>query len=193
MKSRLSWILIALIMPALLLSGGTRSADLPQRFSGRVAAIGGPAAGQSAYFKFQVGRLATRDELRRLDSIFVHDGEEALLAAVAETDPAGWMSFANGLRYYLRVITISRTEDGSTLIRALTDRPIQFGEIARGSRSKDYAFGVVELHLDEDGRGGGSLIPAARIRFKDGNFEVENFQVLAYRLIRIRQEKIKKK
>lgn len=184
-------LLIAIMIPAALLSAGMM--ELPQRLNGRIIAIGGPAAGQSAFVKFQVDRWAGRDELRRLDSIFLHDGEQALLEAVATTDPAGWITLANGLRYYLRVITFSSTEDGGSVIRALTDRPIQFGEIARGSRSLNYGFGVIEIRLDKDGKGSGSLIPAARIRFKDGDFEVENFQIQSYKLIKIKVEKPKKK
>ena len=186
-------VLCVLILPVGLLYGGTGSMELPQRYSGRIAAIGGLAAGRSAFIKLQVDRWAGRDELRRLDSIFMHDGEKALLDAVAETDPAGWLTIANGLRYYLRVITVSHREDGGRVIRALTDRPIQFGEIARGARSRNYGFGVIEIQLDEKGKGHGSLIPAARIRFKEGNFEVENFQLQSYKLIKIKPEKVKKK
>jgi len=184
-------VLVCVLMSSFLLEAG--DTDLPQRYSGRIAAMGGPAAGQSAYLKFQVDRWAGKDELRRLDSILVHDGEKALLNAVAETDPAGWITVANGLRYYLRVITVSPLEDGGRVIRALTDRPIQFGEIARGSRSLDYGFGVIEIRFSPEGKGSGTLIPLARIHFRENSFEVENYQVASYRLIQVKQQKIKKK
>jgi len=182
-------LLLALISTA---SAVEPKHELPQRLRGRIAAMGGPAAGQTAFFRIQIERWADRDELRRLDSILVADGEEALLKAVADTEPAGWFKVGNGLRYYLRIISQTPDGEGGRLIRALTDRPIQVGEIFRGTRSRGYGFGVLELKLDADSKGTGSLIPAAKIHFKELGFEIESYLTQSYRLLKIEKEKARK-
>jgi len=190
MKSHVVGVLIMIIGSAgAVFSAGT---ELPLRFKGRIAAMTGPAAGQTAFLTVQVERWATGDELRRLDSILVENGESALLEAVASTESAGWFKIGSGLRYELRVISHRPTEDGGMVIRALTDRPINIREIFRSARSADYGFGVIEIVLGPDFEGSGSLIPFAKIHFNDLEFEIENFQSQSYRLMKVKPEKVKK-
>jgi hypothetical protein len=56
-----------------------------------------------------------------------------------------------------------------------------------GARSTDYRFGYMELFLNRNGTGEGTLIPAARIRVLDnGTWEVENFGEFPARIIGVR-------
>src|SRR4029079_9875057 len=67
------------------------------------------------------------------------------------------------------------TEKGR-IIRALASRPETFRELyGMPGRSQFYPFGFVELRLDKDGKGEGSLILAAKIDFdKDGMLRMES-------------------
>jgi hypothetical protein len=55
------------------------------------------------------------------------------------------------------------------IIRLLIARNILFLERYRISRSQDYPFTIIELQVDEKGRGQGAAILAAQIRFDDKN------------------------
>ena len=70
-------------------------------------------------------------------------------------------------------------------IRAVFRRWIGFGELRRGARSVDYPFGYVEIRIDpRTGRGEGTIIPAARIRFRgEDTVEIEDFGTFPGRLM----------
>jgi hypothetical protein len=70
----------------------------------------------------------------------------------------------------------------------LFERWMNIYELRSGARSVDYPFSYVELILDPDGRGEGTFIPAARVRFAGGNqVEVENFGIYPARLFGVRR------
>ena len=53
-----------------------------------------------------------------------------------------------------------------------TDRYIRFWEVARGSRTTDYPFTIIELRLNGDGRGEGKMSVATKIIADKKNNEV---------------------
>lgn len=164
---------------------------IPQRYRGRMAAMSGPSSGATAFLIFHVDRFATDAEVQVLAQTLGEQGEEALLKAVSATEVAGWLKVGDGLRYHLRVIRTMETPQGRMLI-GITDRPIQFGEIARSRRSAQYTFGWVQILFDEDGKGEGNMIPTAKINFnEDGVLEVESFHTQPYRILKVLPEKIK--
>ena len=84
---------------------------------------------------------------------------------------------------HLPTIVVDR-DGGDTRIRAFFTRPIGFGELRRGLRSVDYPFGFVEIRLDDNGKGEGTIIPAAKIRYRgQDTIEVEDFGTFPGRLI----------
>lgn len=59
-------------------------------------------------------------------------------------------------------------------------------ELRYGTRSEDYPFTYVELVIDSNGKGEGTLIPAARIHFDSKNknqVDAENFGIYPARLV----------
>lgn len=165
----------------------------PQRFEGRMAALSGPGAGGTAYMTFHVDRYATDPEVQALAQVLGEQGEEALLKAVTATEPGGWVRVGNGLRYHLRVIRSMQTPEGLMMV-GITDRPIQFGEVVRSKRSREYAFGWVQILFDENGKGEGGLIPTAKIEFdEEGRLVVESFGLQPYKILAIKPVKTKGK
>ena len=158
-----------------------------------MAALTGPASGETAFITFHIDRFATDPEVNTLAKILGEQGEEALLKAVAATEVNGCVKVGDGLRYNLRVIRSMQTPQGRMLI-GITDRPIQFGEIAGNTRSLKYTFGWVQILFDEEGKGEGGLIPSAKINFdQQGRIVVESFGVQPYRILKILPETIKGK
>ena len=161
---------------------------VPQRYRGRMAAMTGPSSGTTAFMTFHVDRFATDSEVNTLAQLLGEKGDEALLKAVAATDVSGWVKVGNGLRYNLRVIRTMQTPQGRLMI-GIADRPIQFGEIARNTRSRKYTFGWVQILFDEEGKGEGGLIPSAKISFdEEGHMVVESFGIQPYRILKVLPE-----
>lgn len=169
------------------------SQPVPQRFEGRMAALSGPAAGGTAYMTFHVDRFATDPEVQNLAQILAEQGEESLLKAITAMDPGGWIKIGNGLRYNFRVVRSMQTPDGRMLV-GITDRPIQFGEVVRGTRSRQYTFGWVQIQFDENDKGEGGLIPTAKIDFnEEGHLVVESFGLQPYKILAVKPTKVKGK
>jgi hypothetical protein len=183
--------LTAAAMPGFAAEDSQADQPVPQRYRGRIAALSGPAAGATAFLVFHVDRFATDAEVQVLAQALGEGGEEALLKVVSGTEPGGWLKVGDGLRYHLRVIRAMDTPEGRMLI-GITDRPIQFGEIARNRRSAQYTFGWVQILFDSDGKGEGAMIPTAKIDFnEEGVLEVESFYTQPYKILKVLPEKLK--
>ena len=68
--------------------------------------------------------------------------------------------------------------DGSTKIRAVTNRPLRFGEVWSDSRSTDYNLSGVEIIITPDKKKySGTLVPACELKVnKEGHLELELLQ-----------------
>ena len=61
----------------------------------------------------------------------------------------------------------------------MTDRNIAIGELYRGTRSRDYSVGAIELFLTPDGKGSeGTALPACKLKVdkKTQQIEIETYQ-----------------
>jgi hypothetical protein len=133
------------------------------------------------------GKTSPADSTRFL-SLLESGGQTALLNAMDGQD-LGRFSFTGSVGEPLTGVLIDQVEDG-TRIRAVFKRWIGFGELRGGYRSVDYPFGYVEVIIDpRTGRGSGTIIPAAKIRFRTGKngvadtVEIEDFGTFPGRLI----------
>ena len=84
-------------------------------------------------------------------------------------------------------MTETSESNGSRKIMILFERWMNLYELRYGARSADYPFSYVELIVDRNGRGEGTFIPAARVRFKNNQVEVENFGIYPARLSAVRR------
>jgi len=167
--------------------------DAPERWRGRIAALSGPAGGQSDYLTLQADEWTSDATVHQLATTLTDKGEQATLKELAALPSAGWISIGSGLRYEMRVMRTFALPDGTRLVRSLTDRPIQFGEIMRPTISRDYGFGLVELYLKADGTGEGRVIPAAKIDIENGQVEVTAFGTQPFVVVQVAPEKVQGK
>jgi hypothetical protein len=58
----------------------------------------------------------------------------------------------------------------------MTPRPVPFFEAYRHGRSMDYPFTIIELQLNQEGKGEGSILGAAQLKFNEkGQLEIESY------------------
>jgi len=144
--------------------------------------IGGRRPSRSLPFRLVINRLSSDDEINQLNSALQSGGEEELMRRL-ERMTAGRIEVGTGVGVPANVIIRKDEGDGRTKLVVLYQRELRFGELRYGTRSSDYRFGYAELYV---GRGAneGMLIPAARVRLRDGNtWEVEDFGVFPARLM----------
>ena len=183
---------VALISGVAVVAGLAQNAR--QTYTGTVVSYGSGFNTRTSTntFTLIINGETPDNDVNRLVGILQEDGQDRLLEAVRKNDLG---SFAVGGRIgrTLNAVRIDEV-DGRRRIRALFERWIQFGEIRGGYRSVDYPFGYMELFVDpRTGRGEGTLIEAAQIRWKrDKNsnqyvVEIENFGTFPARLMGVSQ------
>jgi hypothetical protein len=153
-----------------------------QYVTGTVVGIGGRSAGRTRPFTLIVNRYTPPEDVQRLNAALQSGGQEELLKALSGMN-AGRIQVGNNIGVTANAIIATRQEEGTKLI-VLYQRNLNFFELRYGTRSEDYKFGYAELYLGRRAGNQGTLIPAARVRLRDGNtWEVEDFGVFPARLL----------
>lgn len=144
--------------------------------------IGGRRPGRSLPFRLVINRFSTPEEVSRLNSALQSGGEDELLRTLSRMD-AGRIEVGTGVGVPANAIIRTDDGEGRTKLSVIYQRDLRFAELRYGARRADYRFGYAELHV---GRGAneGMLIPAARVRLREGNtWEVEDFGTFPARLM----------
>ena len=156
------------------------------RINGTVVGIGGQFGGRSRPFTLIVNSYTTPSQVRELHDALQRGGNQDLLRTLSGMD-AGRIQIGTGVGVRANAIIADPWGDGGTKLTVIYERNINFYELRYGTRSQDYRLGYAEIYLDRNGRGQGTLIPAARVRLRDGNtWEVEDFGVFPARLMGLR-------
>ncbi len=183
MKSSLS--IFTIIILGLAGSAITAAAQRGMTFTGTAVIYGSGFNTRtiSRGFTLTVNRRTSESEAQRYLSTLQSGGQDALMREIQNND-LGRFSMTGSVGHPLNAVLIDR-DGGDTRIRAVFRRWIGFGELRRGARSVDYPFGYVEIRIDpRTGRGEGTIIPAARIRFRgEDTVEIEDFGTFPGRLM----------
>jgi hypothetical protein len=187
MKTRTLVIVIVLLLGIAVLDPGTKTRAQVGSLAGRtitgtVYFVSGRRPGLSLPFTLIINRITTAEEVSRLNAALQEGKQDELLRALSHTE-AGRIQIGSNVGVPANAIIVSDQGNGQTKITVLYQRDLRFSELRRGARSVDYPFGYAEMYV---GRGDneGMLIPAARVRLKDGNtWEVEDFGTFPARLM----------
>jgi hypothetical protein len=126
------------------------------------------------------------NQVRELNDALGRGRQEELLNVLSKMD-AGRIQIGTGVGLRANAIIADPWGEGGTKLSVFYERNLTFFELRYGTRSQDYRIGYAEIFLDRNGKGEGTLIPAARVRLKDGNtWEVEDFGVFPARLMGLR-------
>ena len=125
-----------------------------------------------------IERFSTPDDQKALINAFARGGQDGLVDVLEDMKPKGRIRFASGgVGNDIKHIIELPSEKGRRF-RLVTDRNIAFGELYRGTRSRDYSVGAIELVLTPDGKGSGTVLPACKLTVdkKTKQIEVETYQ-----------------
>lgn len=164
---------------------GAAKAQTRRYITGTVVGIGGRSV-RARPFTLIVNRYTTPADVRELNDALQRAGQDELLRVLSKMD-AGRVQMGSGVGVHANAIIVDRWGEGGTKLTVFYQRDVRFFELRYGTRSQDYRIGYAEIFLDRNGRGEGTLIPAARVRLRDGNtWEVEDFGIYPARLMGLR-------
>ncbi len=157
----------------------------PQQFAGVLA---NTTKGGTIPIVVHIDSYSPVGDVRALNLLLKDKGQDAVEAALFGMKARGWIRIGSSLGYEVPLIRSLPTPTGRRIV-VIADRPIQFWEQWRGTRSLQYPFGMVVLDIDRNGHGEGRLIAAMRAKFdKEGKVELESFGTEPFRIIGLSQQ-----
>jgi hypothetical protein len=183
-------VVMVLVVGIAVWSPGTTTRAQGEGLAGRtitgtVYFVSGRRPGLSLPFTLIINRITPPDEISQLNAALQAGKQDELLRTLSRAD-AGRIQIGSNVGVPANAIMVTDQGNGRTKITVVYQRNLRFGELRSGARSVDYPFGYAEMYV---GRGDneGMLIPAARIRLRDGNtWEVEDFGTFPARLMGLR-------
>jgi hypothetical protein len=122
-----------------------------------------------------VERWSTDEERERYFTA-LGQSPDKLLSAFQDAKRVGTIKTPDQLGYDLKYAREIPDAGGGVRVVIATDRPLGFWEIANQTRTADYPFTVIEIHLDQTGKGEGKMSIATKITTeKDHTIALENY------------------
>jgi hypothetical protein len=184
--------LIAVAILAGLTAAPSAPAATPEgreKFSAFAVDLTGPYGATTSVVQITVDRWSTADERRHFESVLDESGPEALLAALQKTRTVGRIFTPGSIGHDLRFAYQVALPSGGRRSVIGADRPLSFYEASRHTRSADFPFTVLEMRVDEEGRGHGKLVLAAQVTAMGETIELENYTTTPVRLMQVRLDR----
>ncbi len=194
-NQNLLWAMITIcaVLFSLQITRAQTASQGSEEYAGSAISINGPRVA-TAFFNLRINGKTSDEQARQYLAVLQQNGQDKTLDAIRKND-LGSFSLDNQIGRTLNVVRESNV-DGKRRLFIVFERWERFAELRGGYRSVDYPFGVIELYLDDaTGKGEGTYIAAARIRWIDdkNQVEVENFATYPVKLTSVTRNDDKKK
>lgn len=138
----------------------------------------------SSQVTISIDRWTTDAELADLVGAFNARGQDGLLDVLQKTPRIGYFRMPDSrtytIEYELHCAFQQPDDQGGRRIFLATDRAIRYFDVIEKFRTRNYPFTVVELRLNKDNRGEGTIAVNAKIIVSTGGkyFDLENYDPL---------------
>ena len=122
----------------------------------------------------RVTRWSTEAEREKLAAALKKSPDE-LLDQLQDQRSVGTIRTPDSLGYDLRYAHQEPGEDGGRRIVIATDRPIGFWEARNQPRTIQYPFTVIQIEMDKNGEGKGTMSYATKVMPRGNVIVLENF------------------
>ena len=161
----------ALIAGVVIIAVGAVAAgkEKPEVFTAAALSTGGPQAPVAGRLTFSIDRWTTPDEAQTLTNALKKGGPKEAVEALRDLKVVGRISSPGSIGYPLQYAEQDILPDGTRHIVLMTDRPMSFAELWARPITVDYPVTYIELNVDKDGKGSGTmsiankLIPAGKL------------------------------
>lgn len=184
-------VIAAVVLAGLVMAPAARASkpEGQERFSAFAVDLGRSYGTATSQVEITVNRWSTPDERHQLESVVTESGPDALLAALRKMKPVGRLYTTDSIGYDLRFAYQIPLATGGRRIILGTDRPLSFREVSQRPRSADYPFTVLEMRVDENGKGDGKLFVAGKVTAMGDTVELENYAATPVQLMQVRLDK----
>ena len=181
------------LLPALAVlvcSLAAAQTNLPaERFTANAVSLSPEYGTGQQLVDITIDRWSPASERERLVHALQEKGSNELLKQLQKNKPVGRIRTPDSLGYDLRYAYQQTDADGARTIVIATDRPIGFWEASNRPRSIDYPFTVIQMKVNRDGTGTGTMSYATRIVAHENNvIELEDFSSQPIMLNNIKAE-----
>jgi hypothetical protein len=155
-----------------------------ESYTGTVVAIGGQFGGASRTFTLEITGHTPTEEGIRLFEILRTQGQDGFMKAITSKE-LGHFSVDGQVGRDLNFVQESQSPKGRK-ITIIFERWLRMFEVRNATRSRDYPFTYIELFVDDNGKGEGSLVGLAKLSADKQNpntFDIENFGTYAAKLM----------
>jgi len=168
--------MMAVLFMLLAVVGYAQTNGQPERFTANAVSLSPEYGTGQRIVEINVDRWSPNAERERLVSTLQTKGPNELLKQLQKNKPVGRIRTPDSLGYDLRYAQQTPLPEGGRMIVIATDRPIGFWEATQRPRSIDYPFTVIQMKLDREGNGSGTISYATRIVAHENNvIELEDF------------------
>jgi len=150
----------AAAMSVAALTSHAQTMGQPERFTAMAVNMD---RGRSGTVEIVVNRWSTDAERTGLVETALDKGPEKLLSTLQKLPRVGYIRTPESVGWDLHYAHHVALPDGGEQIVIATDRPIGFWEASRQPRSIDYPFTVIEMHVNGDGDGQGTMSVATKV------------------------------
>lgn len=180
----------AAVLLALLAVGAyAQTNGQPERFTANAVSTSPQYGTGQQIVEITIDRWSPNAERERLVSALQTKGSDELLKQLQKNRPVGRIRTPDSLGYDLRYAQQTALPEGGRMVVIATDRPIGFWEATQRPRSIDYPFTVIQMKIDRDGKGTGTMSYATRIvAHKNNVIELEDFATQPIMLNNIKAE-----
>lgn len=189
-KSSILALSLALLVLAVDGSATAQSNAPPEEFTANAFVNDNLGAGAGRVI-MRVTRWSSEAERGLLTRTLLKSGPDALLDVLQDLKPVGTIRTPDTLGYDLRYAHQEPGEDGGRRVVIATDRPVSFWEAANRPRVSDYPFTVIQMQLDKNGEGKGTMSYFTKIVARGDVIELENFTTAPIMLTEIRAKPIR--
>ena len=148
--------------------------------------------GGSGTVEIVVNRWSSDAERNKLVATALERGSDKLLDALQSMRKVGYIRTPDSIGWDLHYAHRAPLPDGGERVVIATDRPIGFWEAANQPRSVEYPFSVIEMQLNADGEGKGTMSVATKVIADKENriITLENFGTSPVLLQSVKRERI---
>jgi hypothetical protein len=180
-KGRFASLLLASCAAAMVVATAVpTSGQAPKKESFTGFAINMNSGPNTGTVDFTIERWSTDQERAQLGAILKefkdpYQANSRLLQALQKMPKTGFIKTQRTLAWDLRYARQTPLPDGGRRIVLATDRPMGFGEVARGARTTEYPFTIVEMRLDKSDKGEGKILVGTRLLLDGNDLVLENY------------------
>ncbi|CAN5865999.1 hypothetical protein BH24ACI5_BH24ACI5_25320 [soil metagenome] len=137
----------------------------------------------------RIRRWTGEEENQRMLAVLRDKGQRAFLDELLDAKAVGSISTPTSLKYDFFYASQTPNAEGGRRILLISDRPMTVSERASAATSREYPFTVIDLQLDKDGNGEGTLLQQVQLRLLGNILGVDNLASGPMQLNRVQKIK----